>query len=191
MARCPHHAAERAAFRCAGRASAEAAGCGSGASPGSASKAVADAGCGGMVGRVGSRLVAELDLIDSREVLDVYSGWKSFAVPVEFRKRRVRADLKKSRDFPSGKGCIARVLSGALQEGLAVADGVSHLDLLRPLSPTAHWRPHPLCAAELALLNQEVNELGVGGGSGVMMALPRTETCFDCHQIVTLAGDRK
>jgi hypothetical protein len=29
-----------------------------------------------------------------------------------------------------------------LQEGLAVADGVSHLNLLRPLFPTAHFRPH-------------------------------------------------
>lgn len=88
------------------------------------------------------------------------------------RPSRSQSSSAESRDFPPGKGCITSILPGALQEGLAVADGVSHLNLLRLLSPTAHWRPHPLCAAELALLNQEVNELGVGGGGGVMMALP-------------------
>lgn len=139
MARCPHHAAERAAFRRAGRVSAEAAGCGSGASPGSASEAVADAGYGGMCGKEGSRLFALLDLFASGEVLDVRSRRKAVAVPVDFRKRRISSDLKQCRNFAACKRCIAGILPRALQEGLAVADGVSDLDLLRPLSPTAHW----------------------------------------------------
>lgn len=95
-------------------------------------------------------LVAELDLLDGGQVLDVDSGREFRLVPFDLGQHRFAAELDQIGHPASSKGCVASELAGALEKLLAIADRVSDLDWLRSFCPFCHDTSHCLCRVGVA-----------------------------------------
>ena len=88
-----------------------------------------------------AELLAERDLANGGEVLDVDAVGQVGLVPFDFGQKRAVAKRMQGDHFAACEGSVAGVLPGTLKKGFAVADDVAGLDRLRALPPVGHKVP--------------------------------------------------